>query len=212
MPPARHPPVSVPLEELHPMDRLLQWARLASRAGAWFGGALVALAAVLISVDVVMRKLFDVTVGGASEVSGYVLAVSTTWALALALLDRAHVRIDSLYVLLPTRVCAVLDILGLLVFMLFAGIVTWQGSVLFAQSFELGSRSLTPLATPLALPQFLWVSGFAFFLAVMALLLVRAVVALATGQVAEVRRLLGSRTAQQELEEAIQERQQYTGT
>lgn len=191
------------------MDRLLQWARFMARAGAWFGGGLVLLAAFVISADVLMRKLFDTTLGGASEISGYVLAISTTWSLALALIDRAHVRIDSLYALLPTRICALLDILALLSFMVFAGILTWEGWVLFAQSTSLDSHSLTPLATPLAYPQFLWVAGFAFFFAVMLLLLARALLALATGDIDEVRRLLGSRTALQELEEAIREREQY---
>jgi len=191
------------------MDLLLQWARATSRAGAWFGGALVTVAAIVISVDVLMRKLLGTTLGGASEISGYVLAVSTTWALALALIDRAHVRIDSLYGLLPTRVCAILDILALLSFMLFAGMLTWQGWVIFAQSVALNAHSLTPLETPLAIPQFLWVAGFAFFFVVMVLLLVRAVTALALGDIDAVRRLLGSRTALQELEEAIQEHEHY---
>jgi TRAP-type C4-dicarboxylate transport system permease small subunit len=191
------------------MDRLLRLARLTSRAGAWLGGGLVTLAAVIISVDVLMRKLFDTTLGGASEISGYVLAVSTTWALALTLLDRAHVRIDSLYTLLPTRICAVLDILALLSFMVFAGFLTWQGWIMFAQSASLNSHSLTPLAIPLAIPQLLWVAGFAFFFVVMLLLLVRALTALATGRFEDVQRLLGSRTALQELEEAIQEHERY---
>lgn len=194
------------------MDRLLQWARWLSRAGAWFGGALVLLAAFVISTDILMRKLFDTTLGGASEISGYVLAISTTWALALALIDRAHVRIDSLYTLLPARICAILDILALLSFMVFAALLTWEGWVLFAQSFTLDSHSLTPLATPLAIPQSLWVAGFAFFFVVMALLLVRAIIALVTGDIDEVTRLLGSRTALQELEEAIQEHEQYKNT
>ena len=43
------------------MDRLLQWARFMARAGAWFGGGLVLLAAFVISIDVLMRKLFDTT-------------------------------------------------------------------------------------------------------------------------------------------------------
>jgi TRAP-type mannitol/chloroaromatic compound transport system permease small subunit len=191
------------------MDRLLNLARTLSRAGAWCGGALVALAALMVSVDVLMRKLLGTTLGGASEVSGYVLAMSTTWALALALLDRAHVRIDSLYVLLPARICAILDIVALLAFMIFAWILTTQGWVMFEQSFELGSRSLTPLETPLAFPQFVWVAGFAFFFLVMLLLLIRAVTALVSGRIADVQRLLGSRTALQELEEAIQEHERY---
>jgi TRAP-type C4-dicarboxylate transport system permease small subunit len=191
-------------------DRFLTWGRQASRLGAWFGGAIVALASVVISIDVLMRKLFSVTFGGASEISGYVLAVSTSWSLALALLDRVHVRIDTLYELLPVRICAILDIAGLLAFMIFAGMVTWQGWILFAQSFELGSRALTPLETPLAIPQFLWVLGFAFFFLVMLLLMVRALSALATGRVAEVQRLLGSKTALQEVEEALEERARGT--
>ena len=193
------------------MDRLLNLARTLSRAGAWCGGALTAAAALLISVDVLVRKVFGTTLGGASEISGYVLAVSTTWALALALLDRSHVRIDSLYVLLPARLCALLDIVALLSFMIFAGILTWQGWVMFDQSFELGSRSLTPLETPQALPQFLWVTGFAFFFLVMVLLLIRALMAFVTGRITDVQRLLGSRTALQELEEAIQEHERYKG-
>lgn len=191
------------------MDRLLNLARKLSRTGAWCGGALVAASALMISIDVLMRKILGTTLGGASEVSGYVLAVSTTWALALALLDRAHVRIDSLYTLLPARICALLDIVALLAFMIFAGILTMQGWVMFEQSFELGSRSLTPLETPLAFPQFLWVAGFAFFFLVMLLLLLRAVTALVTGRIGDVTRLLGSRTAMQELEEAIHEHERY---
>jgi TRAP-type mannitol/chloroaromatic compound transport system permease small subunit len=191
------------------MDRLLRLARLGSRMGAWFGGALVTLSALLISVDVLMRKLLNTTLGGASEISGYVLAVSTTWALALALLDRAHVRIDSLYVLLPTRICAVLDIVALIAFMIFAGFLSWQGWVILALSVDLNSHSLTPLETPLAIPQFLWLAGFVFFFLVMLLLLVRALAAFATGRIDEVQRLLGSRTALQELDEAIQEHERY---
>jgi TRAP-type C4-dicarboxylate transport system permease small subunit len=202
-------PSAQPHQGLSLMDRPLRWARLTSRAGAWFGGGLVTLAAFIIAVDVLMRKLLNTTLGGASEISGYVLAVSTTWALALALIDRAHVRIDSLYALLPTRICALLDILALLSFMVFAGFLTWQGWIIFAQSVTLNAHSLTPLATPLAIPQFLWVAGFAFFFVVMLLLLVRALTALLTGRIDDVRRLLGSRTALQELEEAIQEHEQY---
>ena len=156
-----------------------------------------------------MRKTMNTTLGGASELSGYVLAISTAWALALTLLDRAHVRIDSLYTLLPVRLCAVLDLLALLSFMVFAGFLTWQGWIMFEQSVHRGSRSLTPLATPLAIPQFLWVAGLAFFFLVMLLLLVRALLALVRGRVDDAHRLLGSRTALQELEEAMQEHERY---
>ena len=78
------------------MRRFAQW-------GLWFGGALVLLAAVLIGIDVLMRKFLDRSIGGADELAGYSLAIGTAWGLGAALLDRAHIRIDSLYVLLPAE-------------------------------------------------------------------------------------------------------------
>ena len=74
--------------------RFAQW-------GLWFGGTLVLLAALLIGVDVLMRKFFDRSIGGADELAGYSLAIGSAWGLGAALLDRAHIRIDSLYVLFP---------------------------------------------------------------------------------------------------------------
>ena len=193
------------------MDRLLARVRILARTGAWFGGALVALAAFAISVDVILRKTINQTLGGSDEISGYVLAIGTAWALALTLLDRAHVRIDSLYTLLPVRLCALLDLLALVSFMVFAGLLTWQGWLMAMNSLGRGSASLTPLATPLAIPQFMWVAGLAFFFLVMLLLLLRASAFLVSGRVEDAHRLLGSRTALQELEEVMHEHERYKG-
>jgi len=170
---------------------------------------MIAGAAFMIAVDVVARKLFSVSIGASSEVSGYILAIGTSWALALALLDRAHVRIDSLYILLPVRLCALLDMLALASFMVFAAFTTWQGGKVLANSIEMDAHSLTPLETLLAIPQFFWVAGFAVFSAVLLLLFARALGFLFAGKLVEVQRLLGPRTVQQELEEAIHEHERY---
>ncbi|MGA8052058.1 MAG: TRAP transporter small permease [Burkholderiales bacterium] len=191
------------------MIDLLRPARAVARAGTWFGGALVALSAVMISVDVLARKLFSVSLGSSSEISGYVLAIGTTWSLALALLDRAHVRIDSLYVLLPARLGAVLDLVALASFMIFGWLTAWQGTKVFLQSASVDAHSLTPLATPLAVPQFLWAAGFVMFFLVMLLLAVRAAGILVRGRLEDVQRLLGPLTAEQEVEEAIEEHERY---
>jgi TRAP-type mannitol/chloroaromatic compound transport system permease small subunit len=185
------------------MDRLLDLAHRLARFGAWAGGAMVVLAAIVIGIDIAMRKLFSLSIGGASELSGYVLAISSSWAFALALLDRAHIRIDSLYVLLPTRICALLDILSLVVMLAFVGLLTAQAWHVFYQSFNYGSRALTPIATPLEYPQFLWVVGLIYFLVVIVLLLLRATHAFVTGDIATVQRIAGSRTGQQDLEDEL---------
>ena len=130
------------------MDRLLEYARLLSRVGAWFGGALLIVAAFIIGVDVVIRKLFSWTVGGADELSGYALAIGSAWSFAFALTERAHVRIDSLYVTLPARLCALLDILGLTIFMLFLGMVTYYGYGVLWNTIEFDAHSMSPIATP----------------------------------------------------------------
>jgi TRAP-type C4-dicarboxylate transport system permease small subunit len=191
------------------VTRLLGLARLVARAGCWFGGAMVAAAAFMIAVDVISRKLFDYPIGASSEVSGYVLAIGTAWALALTLLDRAHVRIDSLYSVLPVRLCALLDMIALISFMVFAAFTTWQGGKVLLNSINVDAHSLTPLATPLAIPQVLWVAGFVLFSAVLLLLFVRAAMLLAGGRWEDVQRLLGPRTAQQEVEEVLHEKERY---
>jgi TRAP-type mannitol/chloroaromatic compound transport system permease small subunit len=181
------------------LDPLLGLARRIARAGAWFGGVLLIAAALLVGVEVVIRKVFSLSIGGADELAGYVLAISTSWALAFTLLERAHIRIDSLYVHLPARLRALLDIAGLLLLTAFFALITWYGYGVLQTSYTLGARSMSPLGTPLMLPQLLWVLGLVLFLAIAMLLLIRAIVALIAGDLATVRRLVGSRTLHEEV-------------
>ncbi len=146
------------------MDSLLELSRKVARIGAWFGGALIIAAAFLVGVEVVIRKAFSLSIGGADELSGYALAISTAWALAFALLERAHIRIDSLYVHLPIRLAALLDVLGLALFTGFVGLIAWYGLGVVETSYRLDAHSLSPLGTPLVLPELLWLLGFLLFL------------------------------------------------
>lgn len=181
------------------MDSLLDLARKLARFGVWFGGGLIIAAAFLVGIEVVIRKAFTLSIGGADELSGYALGISTSWALAFALLERAHIRIDSLYIHLPIRLCALLDLLGVLLFTGFIALVTWHGYGVFKTSYDLGAHSLSPLGTPLVIPQALWVSGFLLFVLIATILMIRALIALITGDLRTVRRLVGSRTVQEEL-------------
>jgi TRAP-type mannitol/chloroaromatic compound transport system permease small subunit len=187
------------------LDSLLELARRIARLGAWFGGLLIIASALLVGIEVVIRKAFNLTIGGADELSGYALAISTSWALAFALLERAHIRIDSLYAHLPVRLAAVLDLLGLALFSAFIGLVAWYGFGVFQTSFGLSAHSLSPLGTPLVVPQLLWVAGFVMFLAIAALMLLRSLAAFVAGDLQTVRRLIGSRSVSEELEAELAE-------
>ena len=97
---------------MHGVRRFTLW-------GLWFGGALILLAAVLIGIDVLMRKFLARSIGGADELAGYALAIGTAWGLGAALIDRAHIRIDSLYGLFPRKLRLLLDFAALVLFISF---------------------------------------------------------------------------------------------
>lgn len=187
------------------MEAVMRGARRLSRWGLWFGGALVLLAAILIGIDVVLRKLFNASIGGADELAGYSLAIGTAWSLAAALLDRAHIRIDSLYVLLPNRLRLVLDFAGLAVFTAFFGLIAWHGSSMVMQSWTSGSRSQSALQTPTVIPQSIWILGLGVFVAIGALLFVHALMLVARGRVAEATSAISTRSAEEEVADEIRD-------
>src|SRR5882672_3892816 len=105
--------------EMTGVRRFAQW-------GLWFGGGLILLAAVLIGIDVLMRKFLVLSIGGADELAGYALAIGTAWGLGATLLDRAHIRIDSLYVLFPQKLRLTLDVLAIVLLLAFFALLTWH--------------------------------------------------------------------------------------
>ena len=175
-----------------------------ARAGVWLGGVLILLAAVLIGIDVVLRQIFLTSIGGADELAGYALAVGTAWALAAALLDRAHIRIDSLYLLFPARFRAFCDLLGLMLFVGFFALVCWHGMGVVEQSWVSGSRSQSALQIPVVVPQLLWVVGLGTFVAIGTAVFFASLGRLLMGDRASAGRLIGTRSAQEDIEEELQ--------
>jgi TRAP-type C4-dicarboxylate transport system permease small subunit len=178
--------------------RFAQW-------GLWFGGALVLLAAVLIGIDVLMRKFLARSIGGADELAGYSLAIGTAWGLAAALLDRAHIRIDSLYVLFPQKLRLTLDLVALVLLVGFFTLIAWHGLGVVSQSWTSGSRSQSALETPTVIPQALWIAGLVVFVVVGALLLIDAVRIMASGDLRGAAKLVSTRSAEEEVEDEIRD-------
>ena len=190
------------------MEAAIHGARRVAHWGLWFGGVLVLLAAILIGIDVLMRKFFSASIGGADELAGYALALGTAWALAATLIERAHIRIDSLYVLLPRRLRFALDVVGLVLLIAFFGLIAWHGWSVVAQSWVAGSRSQSALQTPTVIPQFIWLIALIVFVAIAILLLVHAVVLATDGQYAAVARLISTRSAEEEVEDELRDLQE----
>lgn len=158
--------------------------------------------ALLITAEVLARKLIGASLVGADEIAGYVLAISVAWGLSLAVVRRAHVRIDVVYNLLPRHARALLDLLALAALAAFVGLWAWFAARLLATNWAKGAVSNTPMEVPKALPQAFWVAGLGVFLLVCLALMVLAVASLRRGDTARAGRIAGVRGA---LEEAREE-------
>ena len=97
-----------------------------SRVGAIVGGAMLLVASILICIDITLRYTVSITLGGADELSGYALAISSAWGFSSALLSRSHIRIDTVYVRIKSiGMRALLDLISLGTLLGFFGMVTW---------------------------------------------------------------------------------------
>lgn len=174
-----------------------------ARLGARAGGLVVLLMAFVISIDILSRKFLSVSIlsGGSGELSGYSLAIISAWGASLTLLNRAHIRIDMLQSLLPRRSVVWFDLLAIAVFSLISAVLAWVGCSTFMESLNRDSHSMTPLAVPLAIPQGIWALGLVFLFATSMYLLSRSVYLLLRGKRAETAALIGTRTAQDDLDE-----------
>jgi TRAP-type C4-dicarboxylate transport system permease small subunit len=186
------------------MNRLQAAAEGISRIGAIIGGAMLLVASVLICIDITLRYTMSVTLGGADELSGYALAISSAWGFSSALLSRSHIRIDTVYVRLKSiKARALLDLISLATLMGFFGMVAWYAWGVVKQSWVSDSHSLSAIEAPLVIPQGLWFAGLLFFVLLCALLLVRGLLAFVAGDYNGLFALIGSKSALAEAEEEI---------
>jgi TRAP-type C4-dicarboxylate transport system permease small subunit len=186
------------------MKRLQAAAEGISRVGAIIGGAMLLVASILICIDITLRYTMSITLGGADELSGYALAISSAWGFSSALLSRSHIRIDTVYVRIKSiSIRALLDLISLGTLLGFFGMITWYAWGVVKQSWDSSSRSLSAIEMPLVIPQGLWFAGLAFFVALSLLLLLRALLAFAAGNYNGLFALIGSKSALAEAEEEI---------
>jgi len=183
-----------------------QWAplRLAtvlSQYAVWVAGALLIASVLLITFDVIARKFWGFTSGGADELSSFAFAISTSWALAFATLQRANVRVDVLYQKLPLKVAAFLDWLSVVALGVFMVFLTWYAWDVLAASWIQSSTANSTMATPLWIPQGLWFIGLLWMCVVMTLMLMRSSYLLVTGDIDALQKMCGVRSAQEEADE-----------
>ncbi|MCG8560385.1 MAG: TRAP transporter small permease [Hyphomicrobiales bacterium] len=137
------------------MKRLNRWV-------AMLIGALLLLCAVFILAEIVIRQLGS-SLGGTDEISGYVMAIVTSWGMGFALLELSHVRIDIIRGRVNALARSLFDLFSMAILSITITIIAFRCWPVVERSLANGSRANTPLETPLALVQIPWFAGWVWF-------------------------------------------------
>lgn len=143
-----------------------------NRAIAILAGMVLLATVALILLEIVLRQTPMGSLGGADEISGYVMAAVATWGFSFALTERAHVRIDILQLRLSTMGKALFDLLALASLCSIASLVAVYSWDVLGKTLARDSHANTPLGTPLWIPQSIWFAGWVWLALVSAILLV----------------------------------------
>lgn len=188
--------------QLKRFDSLLQHTthRLCLIAG-W---GMVSLS-VVVTLNVLFRKLFNFSLQGVDEYGGYCLAIVASIGFSQAAFERAHIRIDVLTQLLPGRLRAVFDVVALVALNIFAWTLAIKAYGVFADSLRMGALATSVLRTPLSVPQGIWVGALAWFCLTVSVQLLRAVLALLQGDWRAVSREFGMPDLKEEVQHEVEQ-------
>jgi len=170
---------------------------------AWVFGTVFLSLAVVVTVETIARKVFNVSLQGADELGGYALAVGSTIAFSLALMGRNHIRVDVFHEKLPLRAQAFLNWFSITSIAVFGIFVAWVATKVITDTLAYGSTAQTPWATPLILPQSVWYAGLVIFALVATGYALRATGLLATGRVSTLNHEFQPKGAKEELKEEL---------
>ena len=189
----------------------LDIVRRVASFGTWVGGLLMLAVAFLVSAEVILRSFFSYALAAGSEISSYVLAIGLAWGFSFALVHRAHVRVDAAVRLLPPKVLAWVDVMAMCALTWYALLLVIHGWEVFYQSWSRGAKAMTPLLTPMWIPQGLWLAGLGVFLVSCIVVLGYGLWFVATGRLREARALIGTVTAEEEAGSEIADARQLLG-
>ncbi|MER1968507.1 TRAP transporter small permease [Castellaniella sp. GW247-6E4] len=139
--------------------------RVESVLATVFGAIFLGLAAI-VCVETLSRKIFSFSLQGADELGGYVLALGSTLTFSLALMGRAHIRVDVVHEHLPARLQAALNLISIVALAALGVFICWVATQVLMDTLAYDSTAPTPWATPLFYPQLVWVIGLAVFAAI----------------------------------------------
>ena len=169
-----------------------------------FGGIFLVLS-VVVAVETISRKVFNVSLQGADELGGYALAVGSTIAFSLALMGRNHIRVDVFHDKFPRGMQAALNWLSIVSLAALGAFIAWIAFKVIGDTLQYGSTAQTPWATPLIWPQSVWYAGLVTFALVAAGYAVRATLLLLTDRIDMLNHDFHPKSAKEELKEELED-------
>ena len=170
-------------------------------------GVTMLLLSFLVTAETLLRKLFSVSLGGVDELSGYAIAIGAPLAFAVALAERAHIRINLLYLRLGTRAKALLDVLSVVALGSLALFLAYFTIMTVVDTYTYQSIAQTPWATPLIYPQALWLLAMLGFTIPAVWLAGQAIWMLPSGQWHAMTRRFGPESVEEELQAELDDLQ-----
>lgn len=123
-------------------------------------GIMFLLLALFITYQVIARKVGWIMAPGMDLMSGYTLAMASTWAFSYALRTGSHVRIDVLLPFMGAKTRWLADWLALGSIVFFISVTSWKTWVMVLKSYDIGAVTNTYPLTPLWVPQSVVAIGF----------------------------------------------------
>jgi TRAP-type C4-dicarboxylate transport system permease small subunit len=167
---------------------------------------------VVVTVETICRKVFNVSLQGADELGGYALAVGSTIAFSLALMGRAHIRVDVFHEMFPRRLQAVMNWISIMSLAAFGLFIAWVAFKVIGDTMQYRSTAQTPWATPLIIPQGVWYVGLAIFALVASGYALRATGLLFAGRIDTLNHDFHPKSAKEELKEELEDLAARQGT
>lgn len=170
---------------------LLVRLRMLNRWVAVVVGIVLLACAALVIVDIVLRQ-FGSSFGGTDEISGYVMAIVTSWGMAYAMLELGHVRIDILRGRMKGGWRAMFDFFAMATLASTITLIAIRSWPVLERSIVNDSRANTPLETPLMLVQAPWFAGWIWFACMAWMTLIVAAILFVRGQHELVESVIGT--------------------
>jgi len=176
--------------------------RLESLLSILFGGIFSVLV-IVVTIETIARKLFNISLQGADELGGYALAIGSTLAFSLAVFGRNHIRVDVLHEKFPTWLQGWMNWLAATSMAVFAIFLCFVTVNVLTDTISYSSTAQTPWATPLIYPQSIWYAGLVIFACVTSIWAIRATYLLARGRIETLNEEFEPKSAKEEIKEEL---------